>query len=239
MIIGNSENNSVRMGGAVASDLEVSHEVYGEKFYRFYLDVERLSGQSDHIPIIISERLIDVEDFNQGKLVELEGQFRSYNQYIEGKSKLMLSVFVKTISTLEVPETVKTLNEVSLNGFICKPAIYRKTPLGREIADILIAVNRAYNKSDYIPCILWGRNAKYCENIAVGTNVAVVGRVQSRPYEKKDVEGNITNHMAYEISVSKFEISSEESTEQINEDEKVYQEIEKDNNENENDITVE
>lgn len=233
MIIGNSENNSIKMGGKVSSELEVSHEVYGEKFYRFYLDVERLSGQSDHIPVIISERLIDIEDFNIGKLIELEGQFRSYNQYIDGRSKLMLSVFVKTITTLEVEESAKTLNEISLNGFICKPAIYRKTPLGREIADILIAVNRAYNKSDYIPCILWGRNAKYCENIAVGTNVAVVGRVQSRMYEKKDAEGNATNHIAYEISVSKFEIFSEDS--QLENIEDQTEEVVEDNN----DITVE
>ena len=151
-----SENNFVKLGGVVASELELSHEIYGEKFFKFFMEIDRLSGVKDRIPVIISERLID------GKLVLVEGQYRSYNQVLDsGKSKLILSVFVKEITTEDLDEKIKTVNELVLIGCICKPPIYRKTPLGRDIADVLVAVNRAYNKSDYIPCILWGRNAKF------------------------------------------------------------------------------
>lgn len=203
------ENNCTKLGGVVVSDLQFSHEVYGEKFYIFDMEVERLSGMSDIIKTIISERLIDVNNFNVGKVIYVEGQFRSYNQYTDGKSKLILSVFVKDIETENLPENVKTINETVLNGFLCKKPIYRKTPLGREISDILVAVNRTYNKSDYIPCILWGRNAKFSESMEVGTNVKVTGRIQSRTYEKKYPDGTSEKKVAYEISVSKFELYKE------------------------------
>lgn len=201
------ENNVIKMGGVVASELELSHEIYGEKFYKFYIEIDRLSGQKDRIPVIISERLIDVDDFNIGKIIFIEGQYRSYNKMDENnKSRLILSVFVKDIKQLEVSENVKTVNELTVTGVVCKTPIYRKTPLGRDIADILLAVNRSYNKSDYIPCIIWGRNAKYCEHLETGTTVKVVGRVQSREYEKKYEDGTVENRVAYEVSVSKFEI---------------------------------
>lgn len=200
------ENNNVKLGGVVASNLEESHEIFGEKFYRFFIQIDRLSGMKDKIPIIISERLIDVENFEIGKLILIEGQYRSYNQMMEnGKSKLVLTVFVKDIEDENLDERVCTVNELSLTGCICKPPIYRKTPLGRDIADCLIAVNRAYNKSDYIPCILWGRNAKFCQGLGIGTNVRLEGRVQSREYEKKYEDGTVETRVAYEVSVSKFE----------------------------------
>ena len=201
------ENNVIKMGGVVASRLELSHEIYGEKFYRFYIEIDRLSGQKDRIPVIISERLIDVDDFNIGKIIFLEGQYRSYNKMDENnKSRLILSVFVKDINQIEVSENVKTINELTIIGTVCKKPIYRKTPLGRDISDILLAVNRSYNKSDYIPCIIWGRNAKYCEHLETGTTVKVVGRIQSREYEKKYEDGTLEKRTAYEVSVSKFEI---------------------------------
>ena len=200
------ENNFVTLGGVVASTLEESHEIYGEKFYRFYIEVDRLSGMADKIPVIISERLIDVSDFGIGKLIKIHGQYRSYNQVTEtGKSKLILSVFVKDIETEDLDEKTRMVNELTLIGCMCKPPIYRKTPLGRDIADILVAVNRAYNKSDYIPCILWGRNAKFCQNLGIGTNVKLEGRIQAREYEKKYEDGTSQKRVAYEVSVSKFE----------------------------------
>ncbi|MBR5227865.1 MAG: single-stranded DNA-binding protein [Clostridia bacterium] len=201
-----SENNSVKLGGVVASELEVSHEIYGEKFYKFFMEIDRLSGIKDKIPVIISERLIDVNNFEIGKIILVDGQYRSYNQMLDtGKSKLILSVFVKEIETEGLDEKVKTINELVLIGCICKPPIYRKTPLGRDIADILVAVNRAYNKSDYIPCILWGRNAKFCQCLGIGTNVRLEGRIQAREYEKKYEDGTSETRVAYEVSVSKFE----------------------------------
>ena len=210
------ENNVVKMGGVVASELELSHEIYGEKFYRFYIEIDRLSGQKDKIPVIISERLIDTNDFNIGKVIFIEGQYRSYNKMDENnRSRLILSVFVKDINQLEVSESVKTVNELTIVGTVCKAPIYRKTPLGRDIADILLAVNRSYNKSDYIPCIIWGRNAKYCEHLETGTIVRVVGRVQSREYEKKYEDGTVENRVAYEVSVSKFEIVKEENEQEV------------------------
>ena len=210
------ENNIVKMGGVVASELELSHEIYGEKFYRFYIEIDRLSGQKDRLPVIISERLIDVDDFNIGKVIFIEGQYRSYNKMDENsRSRLILSVFVKDISLFEVSENVKTVNELTIIGTVCKQPIYRKTPLGRDIADILLAVNRSYNKSDYIPCIIWGRNAKYCEHLETGTTVKVVGRIQSREYDKKHEDGTVEKRVAYEVSVSKFEIIKDEENNNI------------------------
>ena len=217
-----SENNFVKLGGTVASNLELSHEIYGEKFYRFYIEIDRLSGLSDKIPVIISERLIDTENFELGKLVYIEGQYRSYNQVLEtGKSKLILSVFVKNIETEDLDEKIKTVNSLTLVGCICKPPIYRKTPLGRDIADVLVAVNRAYNKSDYIPCILWGRNAKFCQTLGIGTNVKLEGRIQAREYEKKYEDGTVEKRVAYEVSVSKFEEEGKEVESQEEEKENI------------------
>ena len=213
------DNNHLKLVGKVTSEKKFSHEIYGEKFYIFDLSVPRLSGNADNIPVTISERLLTNQDITVGVNVEIEGQFRSYNSYDHEKNRLILTVFVKDIQFLENQEEVEfrkdqISNEVVLDGFICKKPIYRKTPFGREISDILLAVNRAYNKSDYIPCIAWGRNARFCENVPVGTEVRIVGRVQSREYEKKYEDGTVEKKVAYEVSVSSLEIANQDGNEE-------------------------
>ena len=211
-----SENNQLVLVGRVTRDKRFSHEIYGEKFYIFDLSVPRLSGNADIIPITISERLLLEEDLVPGKNVIIEGQFRSYNSYENEKNRLVLTVFAKEIKFAENqeeefrPSKENTSNEVTLDGYICKKPIYRKTPFGREISDILLAVNRAYNKSDYIPCIAWGRNARFCENVPVGTEVRIIGRVQSRQYEKKHEDGTAEIRVAYEVSVASLEVINQE-----------------------------
>jgi single-stranded DNA-binding protein len=198
--------------GKVTSEKRFSHEIYGEKFYIFDLSVPRLSGNADIIPITISERLMVNGDLPINTKITVEGQFRSYNSYGEGRNKLVLTVFAKNVTLLEDQESEVEArkdfisNEVTLIGYICKKPVYRQTPFGREIADILLAVNRAYSKSDYIPCIAWGRTARFCENMEVGTEVKIVGRVQSRQYEKKHEDGTIENKVAYEVSVGSLEV---------------------------------
>lgn len=210
-----SENNQLVLVGKVTSDKKFSHEIYGEKFYIFDLSVPRLSGNADIIPITISERLLLEDELVPGKNIIIEGQFRSYNSYENNRNRLVLTVFAKEIKFAEnqeeefKPSKENASNEVVLDGFICKKPIYRKTPFGREISDILLAVNRAYNKSDYIPCIAWGRNARFCENVPVGTEVRVIGRVQSRQYEKKYEDGTSEVKIAYEVSVSSLEVIDE------------------------------
>lgn len=200
-----SENNVIEIGGRVASTPEFSHEIYDEKFYKFEIETKRLSDMSDILPVIVSERLIELDSLKIGEIVHVIGQIRSYNKQVGTKSKLVLSVFAKEIEKSE-DEQILTLNDINFNGFLCKEPIYRKTPLGREIADILVAVNRSYKKSDYIPCILWGRNAKFCQKLAVGTNVKITGRIQSRKYEKVQEDGTTKEMVAYELSVSKFSV---------------------------------
>ncbi len=208
------ENNHLVLVGKVTSDKKFSHEIYGESFYIFDLEVARLSGNSDIIPITISERLILEKELEIGDKVAIEGQFRSYNSYENEKNRLILTVFAKDIKYLseedEENSSEKVSNEVTLIGYICKKPIYRQTPFGREISDILLAVNRAYNKSDYIPAIAWGRNARFCQNIEVGTKVKITGRVQSRNYEKKFDDGTTQTRTAYEVSISSLEIVNEE-----------------------------
>lgn len=200
-----NDNNIVEIGGKVVTELEFSHEIYEEKFYRFYVETKRMSDYTDKLPIIISERLVNIGDIKIGEIVHVEGQFRSYNQIIEGKSKLVLSIFAKDIELVQ-DESILTLNDATFIGFICKKPIYRKTPLGREIADVLLAVNRTYKKSDYIPCILWGRNAKFCEKVEVGTRLKLNGRIQSRNYEKKLEDGTVIPKVAYEVSIAKLSV---------------------------------
>ena len=196
------------------SEMCIRDRIYGESFYIFDLEVARLSGNSDIIPITISERLILEKELEIGDKVAIEGQFRSYNSYENEKNRLILTVFAKDIKYLseedEENSSEKVSNEVTLIGYICKKPIYRQTPFGREISDILLAVNRAYNKSDYIPAIAWGRNARFCQNIEVGTKVKITGRVQSRNYEKKFEDGTIQTRTAYEVSISSLEIVNEE-----------------------------
>lgn len=203
------ENNTVTIIGKVASKLNFSHEVYGEGFFNFMLEVPRLSDVNDLLPVTISERLIQNIQFEEGVCFEIEGQFRSYNSYNNESNKLMLTVFARDIKPVEDMSKVKNPNQIFLNGFVCKKPIYRTTPFGREICDVLLAVNRQYNKSDYIPCIAWGRNARYSENINVGENIKVWGRVQSRNYQKKLENNQVVNKVAYEVSVIKMEIVSD------------------------------
>ena len=210
MVTNYSQNNYIMLVGKITSEKKFSHEIYGESFFNFDLEIPRLSGISDIIPITISERLIANFDLSIGKQVVIEGQFRSYNTYEDSKSRLILTVFVKEIREKGEDEEIKVPNEVQLVGHICRKPIYRKTPFGREIADILVAVNRAYNKSDYIPCIAWGRNARFCENMQIGTELKLVGRVQSRPYEKKHEDGTVEQRTAYEVSISSLEFVNKE-----------------------------
>lgn len=220
MNINYDTNNVITLTGVITSEKEVSHEIYGEVFYRFNLEVQRLSGNADIIPVTVSERLDITSELAVGKKVKVDGQFRSYNNYVGEKSRLVLTVFAKEISFYNEEEEVDNPNTVELNGFICKKPIYRQTPFGREIADILLAVNRAYNKSDYIPAIAWGRNARFCQNLEVGQNVKIYGRVQSRMYEKKHEDGTVENKIAYEVSISRLEVVKENpDVENMQEDE--------------------
>ncbi len=205
-----SENNHLKLIGKIASDKSYSHEIYGEKFYVFNLEVIRLSSTVDIIPITISERLLTDVSLDIGKKVAVEGQFRSYNNYENERNRLILTVFAKEIVETDEEEKEEITNEVLLTGYICKKPIYRQTPFGREISDVLLAVNRAYNKSDYIPCIAWGRNARFCQNIEVGTEIKISGRVQSRTYEKKYEDGRVETRVAYEVSVASMEVEKNE-----------------------------
>ena len=199
------ENNKVSVIGEVVSEFTFSHEVFGEGFYIADLAVSRLSDQVDVIPLMISERLLDVSKDYRGMTMEAIGQFRSYNRHEGAKNRLVLSVFVREIHFLEEFTDYTKTNQIFLEGYICKEPIYRKTPLGREIADMLLAVNRPYGKSDYIPCICWGRNARYASAFEVGEHVQIIGRIQSRTYIKKLSDTLTEERTAYEVSVSKLE----------------------------------
>ncbi len=199
------ENNQVTVTGEIKSDFQYSHQVYGEGFYMVEVSVNRLSNYTDTIPIMISERLIDTQQSYIGQCIRADGQFRSYNRHEEKRNRLVLSVFARELEFVEdIPEGERS-NQIFLDGYICKPPIYRKTPLGREIADLLIAVNRSYGKSDYIPCICWGRNARFASSFEVGGHVQIYGRIQSREYVKKLSETDAEHRIAYEVSVSKVE----------------------------------
>ena len=249
------ENNYLTLVGKVASEKKFSHEIYGERFYSFDLCIPRLSGSADIIPVTASERLFTDEMLQDGTKLLIKGQFRSYNSYENERNKLILTVFAKDIEEVkEDEEEVETenveetenvdseearkeafkkdyiTNEVVLIGYICKKPVYRQTPFGREIADLLLAVNRAYNKSDYIPSIAWGRNARFCQNLEVGTEVKIVGRVQSRNYEKKLEDGTVLKKVAYEVSIGSLEVvkesenNNDETAETVSEEENTVQE---------------
>ena len=179
------DNNQVTIVGTVDSEFTYSHEVFGEGFYMLEVVVSRLSHMEDRIPLMVSERLVDVKESCMGKIVEIHGQFRSYNKHEEGRNRLILSVFVREFSFVGEEGTLTRPNSIYLDGYICKPPVYRMTPLGREIADLLMAVNRPYGKSDYLPCICWGRNARFAGKFEVGTHIHLWGRIQSRTYQKR------------------------------------------------------
>ena len=203
------ENNRVTIIGEVISEFEFSHEVYGEGFYTVRLSVSRLSNSVDVIPLLVSERLVNVTEDLRGMMVEATGQFRSHNSHEEDRNRLLLSIFVREINFIDSYDEDISTNQIFLDGYVCKPPIYRKTPLGREIADLLIAVNRPYGKSDYIPCIAWGRNARFSAGFEVGAHIQVYGRIQSREYTKKINEDECEKRVAYEVSVSKIEFFEE------------------------------
>lgn len=204
-------NNQVTIAGEVVSEFTFSHEVYGEHFYIVNIAVCRLSNSYDVIPVMVSERLIDVTSDYRGCVLQVSGQFRSYNRHEENRNRLVLSVFAReAVLASQEDEDEQNPNHIFLDGYVCKHPVYRKTPLGREIADVLLAVNRPYGKSDYIPCICWGRNARYADQFEVGTHVQIWGRIQSREYQKKIGEDEYEKRTAYEVSVSKLEYRSDD-----------------------------
>lgn len=198
------KNNRVFLSGRVEREPQYSHELFGEGFYEFYIEVKRLSGQTDVLPVTVSERIMNGVELSEGSPVALSGQFRSYNKLENEHSKLMLTVFVRDFIPYDAEE--QNPNVVELNGYICKPPVYRTTPFNREICDVLLAVNRGYNKSDYIPCIAWGRNARFVRDAEVGLNVVIGGRIQSRKYNKKLDDDTIEERVAYELSVGKISV---------------------------------
>lgn len=206
------ENNKVTLSGEIVSDFEFRHEVFGEGFYAATLASERLSGQNDIVPVMVSERLVDVKADWKGRFVKVSGQFRSYNKREGGRNRLILSVFVRELEDITDERDFGLENEnlIFLDGFLCKQPIYRKTPLGRDIADIFLAVNRSYGKTDYIPCIAWGRNARFAGGLEVGTRLQIEGRIQSREYYKQISETEGEKRMAYEVSVSRIEVVTDE-----------------------------
>ncbi|MBQ6999264.1 MAG: single-stranded DNA-binding protein [Clostridia bacterium] len=211
-MISDSTNNEVFLTGTVDSELTYSHEVYGEGFYSFFIKIFRLSNMCDRINVTVSERLIKDLNLYEGSEISVSGQFRSYNNYSQEGNKLILTVFARDIY-LGNSDSEKNPNQIYLNGFLCKQPVYRTTPFGREITDLLLAVNRAYNKSDYIPCIAWGRNARFSSTLSVGDNIKIWGRIQSREYQKKISETESITKTAYEISVSKMEVVEKENLE--------------------------
>lgn len=212
------KNNKVYLYGEIVSEAQFSHEVYGEGFYEFMVKVMRLSGQADILPVTVSERIM-TEDMGIGSYISALGQFRSYNKLEDGKSRLMLTVFVRELLD---GQTGKNPNSIVLSGYICKPPVYRTTPFNREIADLLIAVNRSYNKSDYIPAIAWGRNARFVKNLAVGDRVALSGRIQSREYQKKQPDESFVTMTAYEVSISKLAAFDDDAEFDIDEEFDLY-----------------
>ena len=204
------ENNNVELVGEIVSDFRFSHEVYGERFYLVDVAVKRTSETIDYLPLLISEYLIDVNKNHIGEIIHVTGQFRSYNRHEELKNRLVLSVFVLEIEFIEEETEEMKSNQIILDGYICKDPIYRKTPLGREIADLLVAVNRSYGKSDYIPCICWSRNARHASGLPLGTHLKITGRVQSRDYIKHHSNGEEEERRAYEVSASRIEVIFDE-----------------------------
>ncbi len=204
------KNNQVIISGEITSDFKFSHEIYGEAFYLVEVKVSRLSEYCDVILVMVSERLVDVRNNCVGATVHVEGQFRSFNRCEERKSRLLLSVFAREFEFVDEEQESPHNNQICLEGYICKQPVYRKTPLGREIADVLLAVNRPYGKSDYIPCITWGRNALYASNLDVGSKCIVQGRIQSREYTKKISETESEERVAYEVSASLLEVVEDE-----------------------------
>ncbi len=200
------KNNRVTVAGEVVEAFAFDHEILGEAFYSGKLKVMRLSKTTDIVPVLISERLIDVRTNHIGEHICIRGKFRSFNKHEGFRTRLVLHVFAEEVYEMKEDVSLEEVNNISLDGYICKTPIYRVTPLGREIADILLAVNRQYGKSDYIPCVVWGRNARFAENLTIGDRVKIFGRVQSRPYVKRISDTEIKDRVAYEVSGISLEL---------------------------------
>ena len=200
------DNNFVEFVGEISKEAEYSHEIYGERFYIISMKVQRTSGIEDEIQVMVSGRMCNPKEFYIGQRLKVSGQFRSYNRHEETANRLILYVFVQEMEFLDEMQDDLQVNEIYLDGYICKEPTYRETPLGRKISDLLVAVNRSYGKSDYIPCICWGRNARYISNFNVSTHIKVHGRIQSREYVKRLSETETETRVAYEVSVSKIEL---------------------------------
>lgn len=213
------ENNKMNFSGEIISEPILTHTLYDEGFYESYVRIPRLSGVGDILPMTISERLLCGQIIGKGTKINAVGQLRSYNKIEDGHSRLVLTVFVQELLT---EDKIEGINSIVLNGYVCKPPVYRTTPANREITDLLLAVNRGYNKSDYIPCVIWGRNARFASMLSVGERIVVSGRVQSRQYEKKYSETNICKKIAYEVSVNKIAVHSTDESFDINDDFKQY-----------------
>ena len=210
MIDVKDDTNVVYLRGELDENMEFSHEIFGEKFFNAKIKINRLSESHDILPLTVSERLLQDIDIKSNNKVNVIGQLRSYNKNIDNRNRLVLTVFVREIKQVE--DENKDPNSIFLDGYICKEPIYRKTPLGREITDLLVAINRPYNKSDYIPSIVWGRNAKFAKTLKVGDRIQMWGRVQSREYEKKVENGEAIKKVAYEVSISKIKKLSENNS---------------------------
>lgn len=208
------DTNNVVLVGKVREELKFSHSIYGEGFYNTTLEIPRLSDVTDVLPITISERLLQNMELEEGVDLMISGQLRSYNKMVEGSNRLILTTFVREVDFIISEEENKNPNQIYLDGFICKKPSYRTTPFGREITDLLIAVNRPYNKSDYIPCIAWGRNARFAQGLEIGQRIKLWGRIQSREYQKKYPNGEVENKIAYEVSISKMESVEKEEIEE-------------------------
>lgn len=204
-------NNKVTLTGTVTTIPEFHHEVFGEAFYQLTLRCKRTSSNYDELPVIVSERLINIEEITSGERLKIEGTYRSLNKHVEGeqRNRLFLYVFANNV-TFDTFEDIDDENDIELEGYVCKKPVYRKTPLGREITDVLIACNAKYGKSYYIPCIFWGRNASFASSFNVGDKVSVIGRIQSRVYQKKVDENTYEDRIAYEVSVQKTSLIYEE-----------------------------
>ncbi|MBZ4666624.1 single-stranded DNA-binding protein [Mahella sp.] len=211
MVTYGCDTNSIILAGIVQDDLQYSHQIYGEGFYTFHLSVPRISAYKDILPITLSERLLNALTIHIGDSVVIEGQIRSYNKFIDGGNRLIITVFARDIKLVQEDDYIKNPNQVFLDGFICKQPVYRVTPLNREISDLLLAVNRSYNKSDYVPCIAWGRNARFCSNLKIGERIKIWGRLQSREYQKHISEQEVINKTTYEVSIAKLELADIEN----------------------------
>lgn len=196
----NDTTNTVEIIGLLQNGLYLSHEKMDEKFYAGTIKVKRLSGAEDLLPVTVPGRLYEQAKAIEDVPIQITGQLRTHNKIIDGKGRLFVTVFAQSVA--EAKES--TLNEVQLTGTICKLPTYRVTPFGREICDMMLAVNRGFGKSDYIPCITWGGNAQRAATLRIGDRITISGRVQSREYQKKLNADNSITRIAYEVSVFKL-----------------------------------